>query len=59
MSSVFELLEVTEIQHLSCAVTYVLFGLHESSHLSVTEHMLFMDYLAIDHSILCLKLIAL
>lgn len=51
-SSGFELLEVTEMQLLACAAIHVLFGLHESSHLSVTGHMLFMDYLAIDHSIL-------
>ena len=59
MSSVFQLLEVTEIQHLACAAIHALSGLHGSSHLSVTEHMLFIDCLAIDHSILCLKLIAL
>lgn len=50
---------MSEIQHLACAVMQVLLGSHESSHLSVAEHMLFVDNLVVDHSILCFKLTAL
>lgn len=52
LKSLLGLLEVIGIQHPACPVIHLLFGF-------LSLNMGFMDSLAMDHSILCLKLIAL